>query len=412
MKKIITALSNEKIYNILKQENDIEIVVNDIQYKEGIIEVLEKYFDIDFIIINNLLQGEISLEDLIKKITKINNNIKIILIIEKKNEEMNNGGIYKILYNNENLINQIIKIIDGNKYDDEIKNENNNLKNIISKKDKKIKNKLNSNKINFIKINKLILNKLKIKLFNINNKKINNNISKIITVTGPNGVGKSIISVNLAKINIYSKNKILIIDFNLNNYSISTILGAKKYPIKNSENILENIIKVNKKIYLILGEFILNLENKIAKEKIEKLKDNYDLIIIDLSPYNCAKNLIDLFNLSDFNLFLSDTNFLEITKSINILNMFINKYKINKNKFNILFNKYNLKSINYQLLEKIFSEFKVVGYLKFNKNYNKLINKNKKNFGGEKKIRNEYLDINKKIKIKLIEGENNYEVRK
>ena len=176
MKKIITALGNEKIYNILKQENDIEIVVNDIQYKEGIVEVLEKYFDIDFIIINNLLQGEISLEDLIKKIIKINNNIKIILIIEKKNEEINNNGIYKILYNNENLIRQIIEIINGNKYDIEIKNENNNLKNIISKKDKKIKNKLNSNKINFIKINKLILNKLKIKLFNINNKKINNNV--------------------------------------------------------------------------------------------------------------------------------------------------------------------------------------------------------------------------------------------
>lgn len=398
MKKIITALGNEKIYNILKQENDIEIVVNDIQYKEGIVEVLEKYFDIDFIIINNLLQGEISLEDLIKKIIKINNNIKIILIIEKKNEEINNNGIYKILYNNENLIRQIIEIINGNKYDIEIKNENNNLKNIISKKDKKIKNKLNSNKINFIKINKLILNKLKIKLFNINNKKINNNVSRIITVTGPNGVGKSIISVNLAKINIYSKNKILIIDFNLNNYSISTILGAKKYPIKNSKNILENIIKINKRIYLILGEFLLNSENKIAKEKIEKLKNNYDLIIIDLSPYNCVKNLIDLFNFSDFNLFLSDTNFLEISKTINLLNIFINKYKINKNKFSILFNKYNLKSINYKLLEKIFSEFKIIGYLKFNNNYNKLINKNKKNFGGEKKIRNEYLYINKKLK--------------
>lgn len=398
MKKIITALGNEKIYNILKQENDIEIIVNDIQYKEGIIEVLEKYFDIDFIIINNLLQGEISLEDLIKKIIKINNNIKIILIIEKKNEEINNNGIYKILYNNENLIRQIIEIINGNKYDIEIKNENNNLKNIISKKDKKIKNKLNSNKINFIKINKLILNKLKIKLFNINNKKINNNVSRIITVTGPNGVGKSIISANLAKINIYSKNKILIIDFNLNNYSISTILGAKKYPIKNSKNILENIIKINKRIYLILGEFLLNSENKIAKEKIEKLKNNYDLIIIDLSPYNCVKNLIDLFNFSDFNLFLSDTNFLEISKTINLLNIFINKYKINKNKFSILFNKYNLKSINYKLLEKIFSEFKIIGYLKFNNNYNKLINKNKKNFGGEKKIRNEYLYINKKLK--------------
>ena len=403
MKKVITAIGNEKIYNILKQENNIEIIINDIQYKEGVIEVLEQFFDVDFIIINNLLQGEISLEDLVKEIIKINNNIKIILIIEKKNEQAYNDGIYKILYNNENLISEIIKIINGNKYYNEIKEKNNRVKNIILEKDNKIKNKLNIklNKFNFFKNNKLILNKSKIKLFNINNKKVNKkvnkNITRIITVTGPNGVGKSIISINLAKTNIYSKNKILIIDFNLNNYSISTILGAKKYPIKNSKNILENIIKVNKKIYLILGEFILNSENKITKEKIEILKNNYDLIIIDISPYNCAKNLIDLFNLSNFNLFLSDTNFLEISKSINILNMFINKYKINKNKFNILFNKYNLKSINYKLLEKIFSEFKIIGCLKFNKNYNKLINKNKKNFGGEKKIRKEYLYINKKI---------------
>ena len=390
MKKIITALGDEKIYNILKQENNIETIVNDIQYKEGIIEILEKYFDIDFIIINNLLQGEISLVDLIKKIIKVNNNIKIILILEKKSEEINNNEIYKILDNNENLVSQIIKIINGNEHNNETKNENNN----ISKKDRKIKNKLyyKLNKINFLKNNKLN----KIRLFNIN-KKTNNNIPKIITITGPNGVGKSIISVNLAKINVYSKNKILIIDFNINNYSIGTILGAKKYPLENSKNILENIIKVNKKINLILGEFLLNSENKIAKEKIEILKNNYDLIIIDLSPDNCAKNLIDLFDLSNFNLFLSDTNFLEISKSINVLNIFINKYKINKNKFNILFNKYNLKSINNKLLEKVFSEFKILGYLRFNKNYNILINKNKKNFGGEKKIRKEYLYIKNKI---------------
>ena len=94
---------------------------------------------------------------------------------------------------------------------------------------------------------------------------------------------------------------------------------------------------------------------------------------------------------------LNNTNLLEISKSINLLNIFINKYKISKNKFNIVFNKYNSESINFKLLEKIFSEFKIIGYLKFNKNYNRLINKNKKTFIGERKIRNEISYINKKI---------------
>ena len=33
MKKIITAIGNENINNELKKEKDIEIIINDIQYK-------------------------------------------------------------------------------------------------------------------------------------------------------------------------------------------------------------------------------------------------------------------------------------------------------------------------------------------------------------------------------------------
>ena len=104
-----------------------------------------------------------------------------------------------------------------------------------------------------------------------------------------------------------------------------------------------------------------------------------------------------MINISDCNIFISDTNFLEISKSISLLNIFINDYKINKDRFIVLFNKYNSESIGLKLLNKIFMEFKILGYLKFNKNYNKLINKNKKNFSSERKIKREYLNINKKI---------------
>ena len=55
MKKIITALGNENINNELEKEKDIEIILNDIQYKEGILEILEKYQDIDYIILDSSL---------------------------------------------------------------------------------------------------------------------------------------------------------------------------------------------------------------------------------------------------------------------------------------------------------------------------------------------------------------------
>ena len=60
MKKIITALGNEKINNELKQEKNIEIIINDIQYKEGIIEILEKYQNIDYIILKTLISLHVS----------------------------------------------------------------------------------------------------------------------------------------------------------------------------------------------------------------------------------------------------------------------------------------------------------------------------------------------------------------
>ena len=96
-------------------------------------------------------------------------------------------------------------------------------------------------------------------------------------------------------------------------------------------------------------------------------------------------------------LFISDTNLLEINKSIKLLDKYINKFKINKNKFNIIFNKYNSESISFNLLKNIFSEFNIIGFFKYTKKYNKLINKNNKNSFLDKKIRKEYLKLNSLI---------------
>ena len=396
MKKILTAIGNEKINNELNKIENFKVISNDIQYKEGIIEILENMQDIDFIILNSLLPGEINLFELIKKINLLNEKIKIILFIENNNPEidklLSDKKIYKILYNNAIEIKDLINIIKDSEIinNEELKEEINKLKSIIleNKKKNKFSHKIKS----FFKdniVNKILKNKKNIINSKSNKKDKDKNIKnkKVISITGPPSVGKSIFSINLAKINSYenSENKILIIDADIINSSIHTILGLPK-----------NSTTINKNINL------LTLNNNI-KELLEKNKNKYDLIIIDTGSCNelleLNKEIIEISNLS---LFISDTNLLEINKSTKLLEKYINKLKINKDKFQIIFNKYNNKSIDFNLLGNIFSEFNIIGYLKYSVQYSELINKNNTNNLINNKIKNEYSKINNLILNKKI----------
>ena len=433
MKKIITAIGDEYINKELKKEENLKIILNDIQYREGIIEVLEEFQDINFIILNTLLQGDIEIKELIKQINIINKNIKIIIISEnngKLEELINEKIIYNIIYNKKNEkinIKKLIKIINNNEeinksdyinnnsnkdYNNKkIKEEKNKLKNIIIKK--KINNKYLYNNLKIIKI---IINKIN-NYFLLKNKKIklnskNTSHNKTICITGPPGVGKTIISINLAKINIFQKNKILIIDSDFLNNSISTILGVKN---STSNNILENniiklnnsfldyfnFIKINKKINLLVNNKKINKNNyyilNVFLENINNLKNIYDLIIIDINCNEDLNNIKEIIKISDKCLFISDTNLLEINKSIKILDKFINNINIEINKINLIFNKYNSESISLKLLKIIFSEFNIIGKINYSEIYNKMINKNNKYNLINKKIRKEYLKINYKI---------------
>ena len=399
MKKIITAIGNPILNEYLKKEEDIIVIGNDIQYQDGIFEILEKDNNINLIIISEIIIGENTIEKLIEKIKIINKNIKIIIILENKNEELENKliakGIIKIFYHNNIEINKFIKFIKENKENEneELKQEINNLKNLILE-NKKIDEENKSKKIN---------NKIKNNLFEkLNNKYLNKKIAKrekeIISISGPNGVGKSIITVNLAKVMALKKEKILIIDFDILNNNIHTILGVKKHSIKKNYEIENLIIKVNKNIDLLsTTEFLFGSKEKIDINKIEntinKLKEKYNKIIIDTSSecfFDFTKTIIKL---SNKNIFVTDTNILEIKKAKELLNIYINNWKINKNKFNILFNKYNKESISINILKELFCEFNIIGFLKYNSKYNKLINKNNRFNLIDKKLKKEYLNL-------------------
>ena len=401
MKKIITAIGNEILNKKLKKENDFEVIIEDIQYKEGIIEYLEKENNIDILIISELLPGNIELKELIEKIKNINSNIEIIIFLENKNTELENylyaKGIYNIFYNNQIEIEEIIKIINNKNI--EINNQLKEIKQMLLEKQK---NKVNNKKI--------ILNKL----INIFNKKQKYDLKeeKIISVTGTNGVGKSIFTINLANSLSNSKNKILIIDFDILNNSLHTILGIKKYSqkirnkIKNNNllkeiKIEELIIKINSKIDLVSGiNLLFDSKYKISSEKVKnilsKLKEKYEIIIIDTSSECFFDYTKEIIKNSNLNIFILEANLLEIKKAKNLLNIYINNWEIPQESINILFNKYNENSIDISILKKIFSEFNILGKLSFNPQYNLIINKNNINKLNTI-LKNEYLKINRNL---------------
>lgn len=370
IKSVVTALGNPKINEELK-ENNINVITSDIQYQEGILEYLDKNNNINYLIIDENLPGNLKTEELIYNIKKINNKIKIILITQ--NERIK---VYKKIstMNSE----KIIKII--------------NSENIFSKK--------------YLPINNF---------FNENTKD-----GKIVTVLGPNGIGKSIFCITFAN-NLKNK-KILIIDFDVLNNSLHTLLGVKQYSKKiqnnikrnnvfdNQINILDFIISTKFNIDLISGiNLILDSNYKISSTKIKniikKIKNNYDLIIIDTSS-DCFLNYTEeLIKISDSSIFISGANLLEIKKSKKLLEIYNKEWEIEKEKINIVFNKCTEQSINDGILREEFKKYNILGKIKLSDYYDFAINKNRTKI---KEIQNDLEKIKNNLQKNKYLNKNKY----
>lgn len=110
---LIIAVQTPKIYEELKNDRRVNILFQNIQYKEALLEILDRIKKLDAIIIEEELPGKVSTEEIIKKIKEKNNQIKIILInnhlFYKKTEERKKniirikenkkGKILSILFN-------------------------------------------------------------------------------------------------------------------------------------------------------------------------------------------------------------------------------------------------------------------------------------------------------------------------
>lgn len=211
MKKIITALQNQMVNEKLASNEEIKVMTNDIQYQEGIIEALEINHDIDFVLFSELLPGNMKIEELIEKIKQINENIKIIIILENKKQELENyllakGNIF-IFYNNEITIEQLIKIIEEKSNQEILEQELLEIKRMIHKEKLNIidekENKKTENQISYFiseedknEIEEEIEEEFKIKTI-INkfqefiHKKEKNKTAQIILITGLRGCRKN-----------------------------------------------------------------------------------------------------------------------------------------------------------------------------------------------------------------------------
>ena len=358
MIKIITAMNNPKINDELKNEKNIELICKDIFYKEGILEILENEININYIIINSELPGEIKLNNLIEKILEKNEKIKIIILIKKENK----NNFYKIKNDKKDIKNNNIEIIK------DIKNKNiirifykNEIKIEQLKKYNQIKNNNENNKES-------------------NNKKIKN---KTIIFFGERQVGKSIIILGITKSIEKNNKKILLIEVNKKESDLLLILSKnknnkknliikkqkikkykkthKKYLNKNKIKIIQNlIVKINKNIDIISYKKIINFNI------IKKLEKKYEYIFIEI---NSEKNNKKIIKNIDKKILIIRPNILGIKNAKKI----IEKNKINK--YKIIINNYNKYSINTEIIEKIFKE-KIIGKIKYNQEYDEIINNN------------------------------------
>ena len=188
MKKIITALGNYLLNDKLLEQKEFQVISRDIQYQEGIFEILEKNNNIDYLILSEILPGENNILELVEKIKEQDKYIKIIIILENKNEELENKlylkNINKIYYDNQIEIDEIINYLKN-----ESKNENEKIKDEIEK----LKKILIENNI-LIEENKLKNNEL----LKTNIKENNTKNKKVISIAGTGGVGKSVVTLNLS----------------------------------------------------------------------------------------------------------------------------------------------------------------------------------------------------------------------
>lgn len=317
MSKILLAIDNELVFSSIIENRKKDFFEKDIVYKEGVIEVLEKNPEINFVIVNSNICGEIKIEDFIIKLKEIRENIKIIIYINKSESDkinfFNSNGIYQIYYLEDLNLRNISEVIENIFYEDiKINNEINRLKNLLLE-------------------NKMLMKK----------------DSKVIIFLGERNTGKTIFSTTFAQIVEKQNQKVILISLDVKKFDISILL--------NCEKIINKKIKINTMLDIL---YITNIEDRM----IENLKREYDYIIIDSSK--CEEKVKYIFINNARIIFIIEPSILGINKANLILEDFFNNYKLDVEEIEIIFNRFDKSSLSKFIIKELFKKYKIIGFCK------------------------------------------------
>ena len=405
MKRIITAIGNEKLNNILRNRYEVKVESQDIQYQEGIIEALDKYINVDILILSEDIIGSLEIEELIRKIKMKQENLQIILISNNLSLFKENKYITKVIDNSINYADEIAKYIFKEEY---IRSESVTM----YKEEKTTEMPILEETSNIYRKSKF---KQVIKYGNKQDMKQCNFKKNIITVIGNAGVGKTIFISILAR--LIKKGQVVIIDFDLNNQNLHKVFGAKKMQKKVKElikdenylmefklkekNIKRFSVKIDRNLNIISNADIIfdsdyRYDREGIRDMLEELSKKYSVILIDTSSDRRYEEMTKILtSFSNHIICLVEGNLINIRKTINLLK----RYKEDRKNIKLVYNKINEYTLSDIVMKVVFLKYRMIGKLSYDNKYNRIINKNVRRVTIGKNIREEFKKIMKKLKI-------------
>lgn len=371
MKRIITAMGNPTLNNELKKYAQYDVITGDLFYQDAVIDILEEE-NAEVLTLSGLLQGQWELNDFIDRIRKVNQQIRIIIVMDELDTEIKCGllerGIQDIFLDETVEVKDILESIEREEP--------------IRKKLEKAKFKLEEkNENSYNSEEKVVVVKECQK-------------QEIIAISGTNGVGKSTIVYNFARcLASKSESKILVIDFDTLSGNLDELFDINKIPqnveigidldkrcginyaadliSKNrfDSNVFDEIVVHSKGIDILTGNESLYYCQEILSEDIynkilESAKEKYDFIILDTSSNIFLDSTRWSLQKSTKIIFTLENNYLNLKKATQLLDIFTSTWGILKSKISLVINKEKINGLTCELISKILENYEVVGKIK------------------------------------------------
>lgn len=392
MRELITATGMKKLNAYLSENKDIKVIHPDIDYQEELFSILATA-DPDVLLILDKLPGPFNKRELFEELIKLNKKMKIIFMLKEDEDTafikfLKKNGIKDTVSVNDDFdIDEYLlpKIL----FEDPTKQE---VKEIIEQKDLAVEEEIKKNKVKVVIKTKVLRQQI------ITFYTTDNNLMKDTILTN--------MAVLLAK---KSDHKILVIDMNTPTPSLDHFFGISKEimveDIYNSASVDSGLsacyASMEKKIFntellkefvtpfknyknldVLTGIYDLDLVGKMEVSHygklIESAADIYDTVIISVNPFWENAATYTAIMKSTKVIVTCDANWTNARNTRTIIKKeYVDNQNVSVDKFELIITNNTDGSLDKDVLKKIFEEFKILGFIPYNKNYEKCLNKKK-----------------------------------